>query len=156
MTQLYIWRLERGVGDPLRTSMTDEIVEDITWTGFYFFEQQHHFFADADGNTPEIPEASVPEETQKQITELCNWLYSQPWGAVGGPLHIVTDDGNIEDSHLDYCLEVLDETPRYPDIHPTNKGEVEKCRQLLELLKGLTVGGRFLALEAAERSGGAY
>lgn len=155
MTQLYIWTKYDNC-EAHRTAFTDEIVEEYWWRNMLYFELYTYWFADIDGNTPDIPEASVPEETQKQITELCNWLYSQDWGRVGGPLHIITDDGNIEDHHLRFCLEVLDEDPKYPDIHPTTKAEVEKCRLLIELLQSLTVGGRYLALEAAGRSGGAY
>lgn len=30
-------------------------------------------------------------------------LYRTRYGAVGGPLHIVTDDGNVEDSYMLWC-----------------------------------------------------
>jgi hypothetical protein len=32
-------------------------------------------------------------------------LYASPHGSVGGCLHIVLDDGNVKDSHVQYCIE---------------------------------------------------
>lgn len=154
--QLYIWTKYDENLEPHRTSHTAETIEEYDWTNPEYFEKFLYFFADIDGNTPDIAVAEVPEATQTEITELCNWLYSQDWGRVGGPLHIITDDGNVEDNHLAYCLKAIDENPMYPSIHPSTNGEKEKCRLLIELLQSLTVGGRYLALEAAERSGGAY
>lgn len=35
-------------------------------------------------------------------------LYS--YHHAGGPLHILTDDGNVEDSNLDFCLDEVDKS----------------------------------------------
>ncbi len=37
------------------------------------------------------------------LDSLNRCLHEQPEGSVGGPLHIVVDDGNLRDSDLDYC-----------------------------------------------------
>lgn len=42
-------------------------------------------------------------EIKQRIRELKNIIYSK-YNSVGGELHIVLDDGNVEDSHINWCL----------------------------------------------------
>lgn len=37
---------------------------------------------------------------------LCKKLYGFPDCRSGGPLHILLDDGNVEDCFVEYCLEI--------------------------------------------------
>ncbi len=41
--------------------------------------------------------------TVPEVRELVSEYYCLPGNAVGGALHIVVDDGNIEDSHVQFC-----------------------------------------------------
>lgn len=42
--------------------------------------------------------------TVPDILPLVRGFYQLPGNEVGGVLHIVLDDGNIEDQHIEYCL----------------------------------------------------
>lgn len=101
-------------------------------------------------------EIEVEESAQAEISELVNWLYDQDWGRVGGPLHIITDDGNLEDQHLWLCMQEIDKSPLYPNIHPKTEWEKAKCRHLIQLLVKLNISQRDAALRAAEAAPGAY
>ncbi|MDP3963705.1 MAG: hypothetical protein Q8Q39_04375 [bacterium] len=41
--------------------------------------------------------------TVPDVAPLVQAYYSKPGNGVGGSLHIVLDDGNIEDSHVRFC-----------------------------------------------------
>lgn len=47
----------------------------------------------------------------------------------GGLLHIVTDDGNLEDDHINWCLE---ECNKHPEREESEIGKLI-CRELLKL-----------------------
>jgi hypothetical protein len=51
-----------------------------------------------DGKPSELP------ENADEIVELINKLYAQPDGFTGGPMHVVTDDWNVEDEIVENCL----------------------------------------------------
>lgn len=42
--------------------------------------------------------------TVPKLIEECKKYYKLPNNSVGGSLHIVLDDGNLEDSHIKYCI----------------------------------------------------
>lgn len=46
-------------------------------------------------------------EIKQRIRELIKVIYNK-YSCVGGQLHIVLDDENIEDGHIKYCLEGID------------------------------------------------
>lgn len=100
-------------------------------------------------------ELEVSEEVQGEINELANWLYDQDWGRAGGPLHIITDDNNLIDLALRYCMEDID-SHEYPDTKPGNEAEKAKCRRLIQLLTPLNISQRDAALRAAEAAPGPY
>lgn len=58
-------------------------------------------------------------------------LYSLDDGncCTGGLLHIVTDDGNLEDHHIQWCLEECD---KHPEREESELGKLI-CRELLKL-----------------------
>lgn len=45
------------------------------------------------------------------LDELQTQLYNHPDGGVGGPLHIITDDSNIEDHHVLWCWRNIQNEP---------------------------------------------
>lgn len=51
-----------------------------------------------------------------KAARLIRKIYSMPGGQGGGPLHIVIDDGNVEEHHIRWCLEQLnDPLYKWPD-----------------------------------------
>ena len=45
----------------------------------------------------------------KTLIKLCKEYYNIPGNELGGNLHIVLDDGNIEDGSIDFCLKQAEE-----------------------------------------------
>ena len=41
--------------------------------------------------------------TVPEVLPLIKSYYAKPLNGVGGSLHIVLEDGNIEDGHIEYC-----------------------------------------------------
>lgn len=68
-------------------------------------------------------------------------LYAMPDCAAGGPLHIVTDDYNVEDRHLEFCADRLGEWPA-----ATRK----VAEAILSELRKMPVGEREAALGKAD------
>ncbi len=64
------------------------------------------------------------------IIELCKVYYQKPGNGVGGNLHIVLDDGNLKDSHIEFCL--------------------KQCREKNDL-DGALLCGLFLQLSMTQR-----
>ena len=46
---------------------------------------------------------------KQKLAELVDELYSMPECGVGGPLHIVLDDGNIDDESIHFCIRTMRE-----------------------------------------------
>ncbi len=67
------------------------------------------------------------DKIKADYDDLCGILYRHR--AVGGYLHIVTDDGNIEDGHIDFCM---NEIQKNEDNYPYHLLLV--CTAILELL----------------------
>lgn len=96
---------------------------------------------------------SVTDE-QKRAGVLMNWLYGTEWGRVGGPLHIVTDDGNIEDEHFDGFL--VEEIERFHKHEGITDNDVVYCKELHELFKHMTRDQRAQTIVLAETIPGDY
>ena len=47
------------------------------------------------------------QELENKAIELARKIYRLPDGIVGGPLHIVLDDGNLEDAHISWCVNFI-------------------------------------------------
>lgn len=54
-----------------------------------------------DGVAPD----GAPKPTVPDVLPLVRAYYAKPENGVGGNLHIVLDDGNVEDSHVRFCLD---------------------------------------------------
>jgi hypothetical protein len=48
----------------------------------------------------------VEKPTVPEVLPLVNAIYAREHGGVGCCLHVVTDDGNTEQGHVDGCLEL--------------------------------------------------
>jgi len=73
----------------------------------------------------------------QKIRELTQALYEEPGKGTGCCLHIVTDDGNIEDSHVNLCVCQAEE-----------KGHTD-CLALAKMYRKLTVDARAVVLNMA-------
>jgi len=80
-------------------------------------------------------------EIKKKIIDLIQQIYQQPGGAVGGNLHIVLDDYNVDDDSILWCaLEAI------PDnYHDT---DIEKEYQYAALLLAIPVKDRKDVIES--------
>ena len=47
----------------------------------------------------------VTKPTVPDVLPIAKAYLAKPGNAVGGSLHIVLDDGNVQDSHVDHCIE---------------------------------------------------
>lgn len=51
-----------------------------------------------------IPDFSPERPSVPEIAEKIREYYTRPGNSVGGSLHVVLDDGNLQPSHIEYCL----------------------------------------------------
>lgn len=75
----------------------------------------------------------------KQIIDAIARVYAHPDGGVGGPLHIVLDDYNV--NSLDWCEDRLDQigTPNEAAwLRGIDPVLVDLCRDVIALMKPLT------------------
>ena len=47
--------------------------------------------------------------TREEVSKLVKDYYAKPDNLVGGNLHVVLDDGNIQDYHIELCLKQAEE-----------------------------------------------
>jgi len=47
----------------------------------------------------------VTKPTVPDVLPIAKAYLAKPGNAVGGSLHIVLDDGNVQDSHVDFCID---------------------------------------------------
>lgn len=75
--------------------------------------------------------------------ELVGRLYDFPTCGVGGPLHIVTDDGNVLDENLDFCEGELVSHWSIDEATPEDAEAIRAVSQeIIDLLRSLTVEQR--------------
>ena len=67
----------------------------------------------------------------EKALQLARKIYSLPEGACGGPLHIVLDDGNTEETHIQWCLEHLNDSEWSDEM-------ISLCKKLGELMLEMT------------------
>lgn len=98
-----------------------------------------------------LPEQSLPEQAARQI----QILYADC--AVGGPWHIVTDDENLEDDCVAFCVDVVKRRDHwsYNDSDETMRmgpEAITACDKLAELFPKMSVTQRKKALQKARES----
>ncbi len=77
--------------------------------------------------------------------ELIDTVYE--YSGVGGNCHIVTDDYNIEDEYIHWCLDVA----LKDNIHEADEGQLAAEKACLEQLLKLTEDERWSAIQLASR-----
>lgn len=82
--------------------------------------------------------AIVNDKTKKAL-ELVKNLYEQDGCGVGGYAHIVTDDWNLEDWNIDWCI-LEAEKGEYEDILEEGR---QACINTLKFLRELTEDERY-------------
>ncbi len=56
----------------------------------------------------------VTRPTVPQVVPIARAYYGLPGNGVGGSLHIVLDDENVQDSHVDFCIQQAVDTCDHP------------------------------------------
>lgn len=82
----------------------------------------------------------------RKAAEAVEALYDHPSGIVGGALHVVTDDWNVDEGSLDACrarIGAIEKEARYPDDPP---GLTALEQAAFDALKVLTPAERTAAL----------
>lgn len=72
--------------------------------------------------------------------------------SVGGALHIVTDDYNLEDEHLEYCRDIVARRDHwsFEQTAPENvEGLARLKTEILDLLSVMTLEERYQTMELA-------
>lgn len=94
-----------------------------------------------EGDIIEIPICKYYKPEMDVLREYCNAFYKLPGCGCGGPLHILLDDDNYEDNHIQFCL---DECSKYPDAAVAALGVII-CREYLKMsLPQRSVFSRYL------------
>lgn len=112
----------------------------------------------ADFEQDEIEAAKRCPEVLR-IRDLVKEFYTLPGCFTGGPLHITTDDTNIEDSHLDFCesecrnpwggkdmspqWDTWDKTPERDEIAEKGLAIIAALRPLSECERALAADGQY-------------
>lgn len=103
-----------------------------------------------DGWTPEIVAAiewpAVTSE-MKLLARLRWVLYECTNAITGGPMHIFSDDYNVEDSNLEFCAKEIDEDPLgrekdYPDwplVQAVSRRMIELARPMTEAERAVSL-----------------
>lgn len=77
-----------------------------------------------------------------RAVELAKIIYIAPDGSVGGDLHIILDDGNIDNNAIRFCWKHANETPFM-------SGEwLSAEKELLQLLASMTLAERIAVVSA--------
>ena len=123
------------------------IIEEIT--GLDLGTQEGHDELEKLGRIPWPKATNEMVECAAYVTA----LHENPAGGTGGPLHIITDDNNVEDHHLAYCREHLDGWTGYDC---TDKQELQvKALSLwiLDLLDPMSLAERQVTLGLSDSGG---
>lgn len=92
----------------------------------------------------------LPPQTPEMLRlgALVEEFYALPECSVGGPLHVVTDDYNVEDDSIAFCERSLDDHWSI-ERQATDEGrEVvrAKAREIIALMRPMTLAERAVAL----------
>lgn len=53
--------------------------------------------------------AMTPKPTVPDVLPLVHAYYAKPGNSVGGNLHLVLEDANVDDRHVAFCLKVAED-----------------------------------------------
>lgn len=102
-------------------------------------------FGYQDDEDDKLPIEVIRNDRTIRAAALVKKLYEFPEGGVGGHCHIVTDDYNLEDENIDFCLGELhpDRQRDYDFLDPMNNpGMIEIERELLTLMRAMNMEER--------------
>ena len=83
-----------------------------------------------------------------KLPDLIERLYTNPACLVGGPLHIVVDDGNVEDHMIRWCCEIEQITDWQDAALPYN----DPANVAQAIADSFTLAAALLAVTEDERS----
>lgn len=81
-------------------------------------------------------------EKTRRAAELVQRIYE--FSCVGGNAHIVTDDWNLEDHNIDWCLNNTE------NIHEAGPEQLAAERECLLFLRGMTMDERYSAMAISD------
>lgn len=121
------------------------VIEEIT--GFDLqTDEGHDALAAMKARGERIPWPAVTDE-MKEAAALIGALYANPAGSTGGPLHITTDDNNVEDGNLEFCRKDI-ETWAGWDCTPEQEDRVKVISGwILDLLWPMDTKARAVTIE---------
>jgi len=115
-----------------------------------------HYMIGHGHNTAIDAEAWAAIEWPEQTVEMAalahhlSNLYLFTNCAMGGPLHIVVEDYNVEDVHIDYCERTLDDHWSVVGAPPDEQAAIVECsRVVIDLLRQMDEKQRVVALGRA-------
>lgn len=73
----------------------------------------------------------------RECAKLIDDLYNYPEGGVGGNLHIITDDWNIDDEHIQFCQDQVDKND-----YDIPYGQLATEKRILELMTPMLIDER--------------
>lgn len=83
----------------------------------------------------------------ERCSELVGHLYSLPECAVGGPLHVLTDDFNVEDGTLDFCADGIKDHWSVQRVEPIDAVDIATtATKIIELTRSMTIEERITVL----------
>lgn len=121
-------------------------IEEVT--GFDLSTDEGHDAMDAmKARGERIP---WPEVTRKmrECSYLISALYEAEEYFTGGPLHILTDDHNVEDSHLSFCREQISAFVR-PDEYEDYAKVAKLSSWILDLMEPMSTKERAVTVSLA-------
>ena len=78
---------------------------------------------------------------EQRLAKLVAELYSMPECGVGGPLHIVLDDGNIDDESIYFCMKSV--RLHFSVVQGLNSNAIiEVCNEIAEILLSMPMEQR--------------
>lgn len=106
-----------------------------------------------EGFSSEEADAAVANPEVDRVARLIAAFYALPECGAGGPLHIVTDDTNVEDHSLDFCeRELVNPDPVTSWHRMGNPAEVRRQGQaILTALRAMSECERAVATVVAFR-----
>lgn len=94
---------------------------------------------------------TLTEPTAEQIAAagIIAWVYEQNWGIVGGPLHVIADDHNLDDEYFEDPVLIHEpwQEALYRDVPDRGK---ERCERVYALLKPMSPAQRAQVMRLVE------
>lgn len=90
---------------------------------------------------------SIVNDKTKKAAKLADAIHSSPDGAVGSYAHIVTDDWNLEDSDIEFCIEYAHKNERENTCDEIR----QVCLEFLNIMLTMSKDERYSAMALHEK-----